>query len=373
MCFMKLTTPGLIFAAISLAFATAVPAVWAAEPEKSSASEVVPATPKPASTVPTAVAVKLATEERSAVLIVRGFSGDASYFGGLIGPKISSKASSTGISVSPVEVKQATEKDMINEARGRGASFMVDVDVAQFSSTNAEVFGQKQRRMAATLAWRIIDITGANVAVASGEAKEFSLGEQILPETEQSSNLADTIAAKAGKEIADALKNFTAKAANELAVPVVIIADELSFPSIVVGKDYIVKRAKENLQVKLSGFTVVVDGVVVGTTDDGTPVNLPLGLHDVSLERSGFVAWKQRVKISQGLSLRPVIRPDPQSLAAWREQVQFLQDLSAGAKLTDAQVELIKARAQELRNSGYRVDIKIDAKELPETMIYPRH
>ena len=361
---MKLTTPGLILAALALVVGGAAPGAFA--------DPAAPATPQPASMVPTAVPVKLTTEERSAVLVVNGLSGDEAYFGRLISPKVSSKASSTGISVSPVEVKQTTEKEMINEARGRGASFLVVVDVANFSSTNAEVFGQKQRRMAAALAWRIIDITGANVAVASGESKDFILGEQILPEAEQSSNLADRIAVKAGKEIAEALKNFTAKAANELAVPIEIIADELSLPSIVVDKDYIVKRSKENLQVKLSGFTVVVDGIVVGTTDDGVPVSLPLGLHDISLERNGFAAWKQRVKVSQGLSLRPVIRPDPQSLATWREQIQFLENLSAGAKLTDAQVELIKGRAEELRNSGYRVDIKIDAKELPETMIYPR-
>lgn len=373
---MKLTTPSLILAAVALVvlqFAPIVLADVAAQSDKAPGVEVAPATARPASTVPTAEPVKLAYEERSAVLIVRGFSGDASYFGGLIGPKISSKASSTGISVSPVEVKQATEKEMINEARGRGANYLVDVDVANFSSTNVDVFGQKQRRMAATLSWRIIDITGANVAVASGEAKDFSLGDQVLPDTEQSSNLADAIAAKAGKEVADALKNFTAKAANEVAVPIVIIADELSFPSIAVDENHIVKRSKENQPVNLSGFTIVVDGIVVGTTDDGAPVNLPLGLHDVSLERSGFAAWKQRVKVSPGLSLRPVIRPDAQSLAAWREQVQFLQGLSAGAKLTDAQVELVKARAHELRNSGYRMDIKVDAKALPETMIYPRH
>ena len=378
---MRLITPRLAIATLAFVFAACKPspkavAAGATEPEKAASSESAPAAPaiaKPASMVPTTVATTPALEERSAILIVRGFSGDATYFGGLLGPKVSSKASATGISVSPVEVKQATEKEMINEARSRGANYLVDVAVANFSSTSAEVFGQKQRRMAATLAWRIIDITGANVAVASGEAKDFNLSDTILPDTEQSSNLADSIATKAGVEIANALKGSTAKAPNEVATPIVIIADELSFPSIVVGKDYIVKRSKENLQVKLSGFTVVVDGIVVGTTDDGTPVNLPVGLHDISLERSGFSEWKQRVRVVPGLSLRPVIRPNPQSLVAWREQIQFLQDLAAGAKLTDAQVELVKGKAQELRNSGYRVDIKVDANELPETMVYPNH
>jgi len=309
--------------------------------------------------------------DRSALLVVKGFSGESTYFSGLIGPKISAKASSSGISVSPVELKAATQKEMINEVRGRGAELLIDIDVGNFSSTNVDILGQKQRRMSASLSWRIIDVSGANSAVASGETKDANLSDQILPETEQSASLADSIAAKVGQEIANALKESTAKVIKEVSVPIVIIADELSFPTVAVGKDGVLQVSKESSQVKLSGFTILVDGIVVGTTDDGVPINLPIGLHDISLERNGFSEWKQRVKVSPGLSLRPVIRPNAQSIATWREQVRFIQDLTSGAKLTDAQVELINAKAQELRNSGYRVDIKVDAKALPETVIYP--
>lgn len=315
----------------------------------------------------------LTPAERSALLVVKGFSGEAVYFGGLIGPKISAKASSSGISVSPVELKAATQKEMINEARGRGADLLIDIDVANFSSTNVNILGQKQRRMSASLSWRIIDISGANSAVASGETKDANLSDEVLPDTEQSANLADSIAVKAGLEIANALKESTAKIIKEVSVPIIITADELSFPTIVVGKDHVLQISKQNLQVNLTGFTILVDGIVVGTTDEGAPVNLPVGLHDISLERNGFSEWKQRVKVSPGLSLRPVIRPTVQSIATWRDQVKFIQDLTDGAKLTDAQVELINAKAQELRNSGYRVDIKVDAKALPETVIYPTH
>lgn len=308
--------------------------------------------------------------DRSALLVVRGFSGESAYFSGLIGPKLSSKSSATGVSVSPVEAKLGMQKEMINEARGRGANFLIDVDVANFSSVSVDILGQKQRRMAATLSWRITDITGANVAVASGEAKDFNLSEQIIPDSEQSSNLADSIASKAGLEIANALKDSATKISKEISVPIIITADELSFPSVVVNKDHVLELSKEN-QVKLSGFSILVDGILVGTTDDTATVNLPMGLHDISLERAGFVEWKQRIKISPGLSLRPVIKPTDQSVAAWREQVKFIQDLTAGAKLTDAQIELIKSKAKELSNSGYKVDIKVDAKALPETVIYP--
>ena len=308
--------------------------------------------------------------DRSAILVMKGASSEATYFCGLLGPKISAKASSTGISVSPVELKQATQKEMINEARGRGANFLIDIDVANFSLANADIFGQNQRRMSASISWRVIDISAQNSAVASGETKDANLSDQIIPESEQSASLAESLAAKAGLEIANALKESKAKIIKEVSVPIVIIADELSFPTVTVGKDNVLQVSKDSLQVKLTGFTILVDGIVVGTSDDGVPVNLPVGLHDISLERNGFTEWKQRVKISSGLSLRPVIRPSAQSIATWREQVKFIQDLVDGSKLTDAQVELINARAQELRNNGYRVDIKVDTKTLPKTLIY---
>jgi len=315
----------------------------------------------------------LIVTDRSALLVVRGFSGESAYFGGLISPKLSAKSSSTGISVSPIETKLGTQKEMINEARGRGANFLIDVDVTNFSSTSVDILGQKQRRMAATLSWRIIDITGANVAVASGEVKDFNLSEQILPDSEQSSSLADSIVSKAGLEIATALKDSAIKISKEISVPIVITADELSFPRLAVNKDHVLELSRENLQVKLSGFSILVDGILVGTTNDTAAVNLPVGLHDISLERAGFIEWKQRVKVSPGLSLSPVIKPTEQSVVAWREQVKFIQDLTAGAKLTDAQIKLINSKAKELSNSGYKVDIKVDAKALPETVIYPTH
>lgn len=322
--------------------------------------------------------------DRSGLLVMRASSPNALAFANLIGPKLSSKASSTGVSVSPTENAVQAEAQMIIEARGRGASYLIDVTVAQFSTATATILSQEQRRMAATLAWRVIDVAGANSAVASGEAKDFSLNDPIIPADEQSSALADSLAAKAGEAIAAALSKAPARNINDIPVPVSIVADELSFPGLVIGKDNVLRRSNENLQVKLTGFTLVVDGITVGTVSGDEPLYLPEGLHMVSLQRNGFETWTQRVKVTKTLKLNPVIRPDEAGLARWRDQIAFMQGMTMGSKLNDAEIQRIKGDAKRLAESGYKVDIKVDrssddkseikvnAKELPENNVIIR-
>ncbi|MFM7208890.1 MAG: hypothetical protein ACKOY8_03625 [Verrucomicrobiota bacterium] len=300
--------------------------------------------------------------DRSGLLVMRASSQNAVAFANLIAPKLASKASGSGVSISPTENAAQTESQMIVEARGRGAVYLVDVSVAQFSTATATVFGQEQRRMAATLAWRVIDVTGANSAVSSGEAKDFSLNDPIIPADEQSSALADSLAAKAGEAIAAAFTKAPSRNVNDLSVPVSIVADELSFPGLVIGADNVLRRTTENLQVKLTGFTLIVDGITVGTVSGDEPLYLPEGLHTVSLQRNGFEPWTQKVRVTKNLKLNPVIRPDEAGLARWRGQIAFMQGMTMGSKLDDAQIERIKADAQRLTQSGYKVDIKVDRK-----------
>lgn len=300
--------------------------------------------------------------DRSGLLVMRASSQNAAAFANLIAPKLASKASGSGVSISPTENAAQTEPQMIIEARGRGAVYLVDVSVAQFSTATATVFGQEQRRMAATLAWRVIDVTGANAAVASGEAKDFSLNDPVIPADEQSSALADSIAAKAGEAIAAAFTKAPARNVNDIPVPVSIVADDLSFPSIVIDKDNIVRRSPESLQVKLTGFTLVVDGITVGTVSGDEPLYLPEGLHTVSLQRNGFEPWTQRVRVNKNLKLHPVIRPDDAALTRWRGQISYLEALKIGTKLTDAQVARVRAEAQMLAQSGFKMDVKVDSK-----------
>jgi hypothetical protein len=233
---------------------------------------------------------------------------------------------------------------------------------------------QQSRRLSTNIAWRIIDISANNSAIGSGQVADASVSDTVISEDEQMATLSDQIAQKVGDSITKKINGTKGKQVAELPVQFRIKADELTFPSIVVDENHVVRRSKEPVNVELTGFTLTCDGVVVGTVPSAMPILLPRGLRSITLERSGFETWKGKVSIKDGLVIEPVIRPTEESINRWRSQTAFLQGLADGAKLTDAQAEKVRGLAESLRNSGFKanVNVKVDAKELPESVILPR-
>lgn len=311
--------------------------------------------------------------DRSSVLVCRSLSEGGRGFAAKLGPKLAARASSSGVAVSPADNPEAGEGDQVTAARARGASFLIYVKVTSFSAVTTTLLGQERRRLTASVAWRALDI-GANPELAgSGQLTDSSLADAVLPAEEQAAGLAAALAEKAGAELAASLAAAKPAVIARLAVPVRVVADGLSLPSITVGPDFRVTRGKEEIPLEMTGFTLTCDGVVVGTVPAERPLELPHGLREVTLSRGGFETWTGRVDVREGLRLEPAIRPTAEGLARWRDQLAFLRALEDGAKLGEAEAERVRAAAAMLRNSGFRtnIDVKVDAKELPETVVAP--
>lgn len=322
-------------------------------------------------TIPDPVDTRKEAEERSAVLVTRGIGKPAQAFGAVLAPKVAAQASESGVSTSPSEVGEQTETQQIVDARSRGANYLIEISVNSFSSSVSTILSQQSRRVTANVAWRVIDITANNAAVGSGQVNDSSVADTIIAEEEQVAALSDAVARKVGVGIVQKLNGTKGRQAAEWPVQFRIRADELTFPSIVVDENHVVRRSKEPINVELTGFTLTCDGVVVGTVPSVTPISLPRGLRTISLERSGFEPWKGKVNVREGLVIEPVIRPTEDSIARWRAQTAFLQGLADGAKLNDAQAEKVRGAAEALRNSGFKtnVNVKVEADELPETVL----
>lgn len=311
--------------------------------------------------------------DRSSVLVCRSLSEGGRGFAAELGPKLAARASSSGVAMSPTDNPEAGEGDQVTAARARGASFLVDVKVTSFAAVTTTLLGQERRRMTASVAWRALDI-GANPELAgSGQLTDSSLADAVLPAEEQAAALSGAMAEKVGSEIAARLGSARARTVDRVQVAVRVTADGLSLPSVTVDAESRVTLSKEPLPLELGGFTLACDGVVLGTVPGERPVGIPQGLRNLTLSRAGFETWTARVDVREGLRLEPVLRPTAEGLARWRDQLAFLRSLADGAKLTDAEVERVRAAAQALRNSGFRanIDVKVDAKELPETVVVP--
>lgn len=141
---------------------------------------------------------------------------------------------------------------------------------------------------------------------------------------------------------------------------------ELSLPDLRLGEDGKVVTSTNVLPVQVSA-TVEIDGFARGTT----PVQLKIapGPHKVRLTRPGFEPVELTVNATEGLALTPTMQLSAEGLTRWRDIRSFLNGLDASRKITGALAEEIRGNAQRLRQSGFLVDYRVNAKEAPKIQV----
>jgi len=136
---------------------------------------------------------------------------------------------------------------------------------------------------------------------------------------------------------------------------------DIYIPDVRVGPDKTVSIQDGQRRVAPLDVNVEVDGVSVGSAPGS--IKLKPGFSRLRLSRTGYEPWERTINATDGQTLKVALRMNEEGLARWKELSAFLFTLQNGAKLTDAQVELIKGQAAAFANSGYKVDIKVDTKE----------
>ena len=68
------------------------------------------------------------------------------------------------------------------------------------------------------------------------------------------------------------------------------------------------------------------------------------------------------MNVVEGQKLKVALQLSEAGYQRWKDNTAFLQALENGRKLTDAEVKVLEGKAQMLRQSGYKVDVKEDIK-----------
>lgn len=116
----------------------------------------------------------------------------------------------------------------------------------------------------------------------------------------------------------------------------------------------------ERQDVTLDAVTVLLDGVVIGSAP--SELQATPGLHELTLEREGFEDWSRTVNIVPGMELTVRLKAEDEAIERFRSQSAFLEGLATNRALTDAEVEKVRGMAKMFEQSGYRWDIRSDAK-----------
>jgi hypothetical protein len=138
---------------------------------------------------------------------------------------------------------------------------------------------------------------------------------------------------------------------------------DLYVPDVRIGPENTVNVLDGKLGVAPLDVSVEVDGVAVGRAPG--KVKLKPGLSNITLSRNGYDTWQRPINAMDGQKLSVSMQMSNEGIQRWQEMTLFMNALKDGAKLTDAQVDLIRAQAQQLRQSGYKVDIKVDTEDAP--------
>ncbi len=132
---------------------------------------------------------------------------------------------------------------------------------------------------------------------------------------------------------------------------------DMSIPGVVTDPAtgrYVVSGVNWNLLP--TNASVELDGIVVGSAPEQLSV-FP-GLHKVTVSCEGFRPWSRTVNVHAGMTLTVPLQLTDEGLLRWRAQLQFMQALTQAQQLTDADVEMIRATAEFIRNSRVVLDMQ---------------
>ena len=212
-----------------------------------------------------------------------------------------------------------------------------------------------------TVAYRLVDaVQGGSVTGGEIDAVKKDRAQPGLTiHRDYLSNLIDDAGGKLSDALIDKFNEGRVaelpQASNQMAAfSVNCSMGDLTVPEVDKDEDgnYIVTGNR--YKVEALNVTVAVDGVVVGTTPG--PFKVMPGLHKVHLTRDGFNDWTEMVAVHDGMTLNVDLELSPDGYARWQDTSAFLQGLKENDKLTEARVQVLQGRAQELAQSGFRVD-----------------
>lgn len=128
-----------------------------------------------------------------------------------------------------------------------------------------------------------------------------------------------------------------------------------TIPEVTQTKDgqFVVGESAYNVTTSAS---VSLNGAVLGSTPG--PFQAAPGLSKIRISRALCDDWEMTINVVDKLDLHVSLQLSEAGRARLLGTAAFLENMKAGAKLTDAQAEVLKGYAQTLRQSGFKVDIK---------------
>ncbi len=270
---------------------------------------------------------------------------------------------------------------MLNVAKMLGADYVLDAqissmarDTRSYSDLNASTLTTRTVMRATYSLYE----AGIGAGAAGGSAKSDVVIRQSKNLAVDNADVANELVESIAEQIAGSLASekrksggFIPKIERSFPVQIYCFIEGMRFPHIVGNEkgEYVV--ADGYIPAEAGGVAVSLDGAVIGNAASASNItdergslnvfNLPAGVHQMRFERADLKLFDRMVNVSDNMKMFSVyLQMTDEARERWKSDSLFFESLKRNSKLSDAEVEKIKAMAQTYRNSGFKIDYKTD-------------
>lgn len=289
--------------------------------------------------------------------------------------RFDSQLASSPRPVDSLDTQLSENSSALRLAQGLNADYLLIASLTSLGTKERAVnaYGVNAIYTDSTLrvTYKVIDgQTGATITADAEKVTHSNRQTEnsAVTNTDITNELMDTaaqkIAASLQRKVAQDRIGPVTTAAAPVQMTVNIEVADLTIPDIRVDNNNTVTIGDQHYRVNALHAVVEIDGVAVGSAP-GTLAVKP-GFSKLRITREGFKPWERTINVHNGQVLNVALEMSADAYARWKDSTAFLNSLRNGAKLTDAQVEVLRGQAKMLSQSGYRVDTK----QAPVTNIF---
>lgn len=264
-------------------------------------------------------------------------------------------------------------------AQNMGVDYLIIASLTTYGSSNQHIkrkdlgIDRKVTTHKLRSSYKILDIAKGTSLAAGNLTSEKRL--QAADDSEEQADVINDLIADSASKLAMTFKEKGGAASlpkpkkqeGMIDFEVFCNMKDMSVPEVVKDKDGNFMLTANRHKLNPLSVTVELDGVVIGTAPG--KLHAYPGLHKIRLTREGFEDWERTINIREGQRLQIAMTLTDESRAYWFQMAEFLAKLKREERLSEADAELIKGVAQKMRQSGIRIDrrvnVNVDTTEAP--------
>ncbi len=265
-------------------------------------------------------------------------------------------------------------------AQSLGADFALSATITSYNKNTKsfDAYGVKGTNVIHTLrvSYQLLD-TANGASILSDTLSSTATIRQTANLTDDGAETLSNLLNDAANKLATAFAAKTQrtdlqaiaakKSEKEVSFTLAITSQTIPIPSVSTREDGTFEVRPSSYSVEPADFTVELDGLTIGSAGAKTEFTALPGLHRLKITRVGYQEWSRMVNIRQGMNLKVEATQTAAELEKTKELVSYFQSLSNKTTLTAGEAEVLKGKAQALRQSGYRIDTQIKADSVDET------